>query len=193
VVFSFLIRTSYELVRTCYELVLEMSRMKLYFCAMKFSHYISNAPALSVLAVIRYALGTILLVSGVGKLIDASAAVHFLEYLLSTMNKPFPVAPQTLMLVLSLVEIALSVLFLTGRFLKPAMFVTSILLGAFTVILAGASGDNSAPSCGCSGVLDFGMPLEMALGRNIIMFLLIGIASQLLEKKHEETGTSSQH
>lgn len=144
-----------------------------------------------VLVVVRYALGIILLVSGVGKLIDSSAAVRFLEYLLSTMNKPFPVAPQTLMLVLSLVEIVLSVLFLTGRFLKPAMFVTSILLGAFTVILAGASGDNSAPSCGCSGVFDFGMPIEMALGRNIVLFVLIGIASQVLEKHKQGAETSS--
>lgn len=144
-----------------------------------------------MLVVVRYALGIILLVSGVGKLIDSSAAVHFLEYLLSTMNKPFPVAPQTLMLVLSLVEIVLSVLFLTGRFLKPAMFVTSILLGAFTVILAGASGDNSAPSCGCSGVFDFGMPIEMALGRNIVLFVLIGIASQVLEKHKQGAETSS--
>lgn len=149
---------------------------------MKFSHSISNAPALSVLVVIRYVLGMILLVSGVGKLIDASAAVHFLEYLLSTMNKPFPVAPQTLMLVLSLVEIALSVLFLTGRFLKPAMFITSIILGAFTVILAGATGDNSAPSCGCSGVFDFGMPLEMALGRNIVLMAMIAFLWYRLEK-----------
>lgn len=138
-----------------------------------------------MLVVVRYALGGILLVSGVGKLIDSSAAVHFLEYLLSTMNKPFPVAPQTLMLVLSLVEIVLSVLFLTGRFLKPAMFVTSILLGAFTVILVGASGDNSAPSCGCSGALDFGMPLEMALGRNIVLMAIMAFAWYRLEQVPE--------
>jgi uncharacterized membrane protein YphA (DoxX/SURF4 family) len=160
---------------------------------MKFLHSISNAPARSVLVVIRYALGTILLVSGIGKLIDASAAVHFLEYLLSTMNKPFPVAPQTLMLVLSLVEIALSVLFLTGRLLKPAMFITSIILGAFTVILAGASGDNSAPSCGCSGVFNFGMPLEMPLGRNIVLMVLIAFAWYRLPQTKEVTTSTLQN
>jgi uncharacterized membrane protein YphA (DoxX/SURF4 family) len=146
----------------------------------------------TILLVIRIALGAILLVSGVGKLIDASAAVRFLEYLLSVMNRTLPIAPQTLMLGLSMMEIALGILFLAGRLLKPAMFVTSILLGAFTVILVGATGDNSVPTCGCSGVFDFGMPLEMALGRNIALFLLISIASQMLKKKQEEVGTTSQ-
>jgi uncharacterized membrane protein YphA (DoxX/SURF4 family) len=150
---------------------------------MKFSHSISNAPALSVLVVIRYALGTILLVSGVGKLIDASAAVHFLEYLLSTMNTTLPVAPQTLLLGLSVLEIVLGVAFLSGRFLKPALFCTGVLLVAFTVMLALASGDGNIPTCGCSGALDFGMPLEMALGRNIVLMMFVAVAWRLFPQK----------
>lgn len=140
---------------------------------MKFLHYISNAPQLSVLVVIRYALGTILLVSGVGKLLDASAAVHFLEYLLSVMNKTLPVASQTLLLGLSMLEIMLGVAFLAGRFLKPTMVVTNILLGFFTGILINVTGNSSVPTCGCSGAFDFGMPLEMALGRNIVLMAMI--------------------
>jgi uncharacterized membrane protein YphA (DoxX/SURF4 family) len=150
---------------------------------MKISHTISNAPALSVLVVIRYALGTILLVSGVGKLIDASAAVHFLEYLLSVMNKTLPVASQTLVLCLSVLEIMLGVAFLSGRFLKPTMVVTNILLGLFTGMLINATGNSSIPTCGCSGAFDFGMPLEMALGRNIVLMVLVAVAWRLFPQK----------
>jgi uncharacterized membrane protein YphA (DoxX/SURF4 family) len=159
-----------------------MSCRKIYFCAMKILHSISNAPALSVLVVIRYALGTILLVSGVGKLIDASAAVHFLEYLLSLMNKTSPLAPQTLLLCLSVLEIVLGVAFLAGRFLKPTMVVTNILLGLFTGMLINATGNSSVPTCGCSGAFDFGMPLEMALGRNIVLMAMIAFLWNRLEK-----------
>ena len=160
---------------------------------MKFSHSISNAPALSVLVVIRYVLGTILLISGVGKLIDASAAVHFLEYLLSVMNTTLPLAPQTLLFGLSLLEIVLAGAFLSGKFLKPALFGTSVLLGVFTVVLALASGDGSVPSCGCSGALDFGMPLEMALGRNIVLMAMIAFAWYRLPQTKEVTASILQN
>jgi uncharacterized membrane protein YphA (DoxX/SURF4 family) len=139
---------------------------------MNFAHIISQRFP-SALRSICVLLGAILLVSGVGKLIDASAAVRFLEYLLSTMNKTLPIASQTLMVGLSVLEIALGTAFLIGRFLKPAMFLTSVLLGAFTVTLAGAMGDNSVPTCGCSGAFDFGMPLEMALVRNTVLMVMI--------------------
>lgn len=160
---------------------------------MKFSHFISNAPALSVLVVIRYALGTVLLVSGVGKLLDASAAVHFLEYLLSVMNKTLPVASQTLLLGLSVLEIVLSMAFLSGNFLKPALFGTGVLLAAFTVVLALASSHSSVPTCGCSGALDFGMPLEMALGRNIVLMVMIAFLWYRLPQTKEVTTSTLQN
>ena len=138
-----------------------------------------------MLVVVRYALGSILLVSGVGKLIDASAAVRFLEYLLSAINVTLPIAPQALMLGLSVMEIAVGLFFLAGKFLKPAMIITSVLLGAFTVILAFAAGDSSVPTCGCSGALDFGMPLEMALGRNILLMTMMAFAWYRLEQAPE--------
>lgn len=160
---------------------------------MKFSQSVFKAPTLSVLLVIRYALGTILLVSGVGKLIDASAAVHFLEYLLSVMNTTLPVASQPLLLGLSVLEIMLGVAFLSGRFLKPALFGTGVLLVAFTVVLALASGDSSVPTCGCSGALDFGMPLEMALGRNIVLMAMIAFAWYRLPQTKEVTTSILQN
>lgn len=149
---------------------------------MKFLHHISQNFS-RLLLVIRIVLGVIRLASGVGKLIDASAAVNFLKYLLTTMNKPLPVAPETLMLTLSVLEIVLSVLFLTGRLLKPAMFLLNVLLGGFTVILASSVGDNNVPTCGCSGVFDFGMPVEAALVRNIVLMILVAAAWQLLERQ----------
>ncbi|MCU0426101.1 MAG: DoxX family protein [Candidatus Kapabacteria bacterium] len=145
----------------------------------------------SPLLPIRILLGSVLLVSGVGKLIDASAAVNFLTYLFASMNKPPPIAPETLMVVLSVTEIVLALLILTGRLLKPALLVLNLMLGGFTVILAGSVGESTVPSCGCSGVFDFGMPLEMALARNIVLMVLVIVLLRLLEK--EKAINTAQH
>jgi uncharacterized membrane protein YphA (DoxX/SURF4 family) len=99
----------------------------MYFCRMKFLQRFSRHTP-TALVVIRFLLGVVFLVSGIGKLIDASAALHFLEYLLSAMNKTLPVAPQTLIVGLSVVEVALGVVFIdgsrTGILLEPALHPT---------------------------------------------------------------------
>jgi uncharacterized membrane protein YphA (DoxX/SURF4 family) len=151
----------------------------MYFCRMKFLQRFSRHTP-TALVVIRFLLGVVFLVSGIGKLIDASAALHFLEYLLSAMNKTLPVAPQTLIVGLSVVEIVLGVVFVAGGLLqlalKPALIVAGVLLGIFTGVLVNVVGNTNVPLCGCSGALDFGMPVEAALARNIVLMLLIALA-----------------
>lgn len=144
------------------------------------------------LTVIRYLLGIIFLLSGVGKLIDSSNA-HYLVELLATKFYWLIEYAEPIVMGTSLLELLLAVLLLWGKQLKSALWGSLALVTAFTVTLGyfylqGMSVEN----CGCFGALGIGGGLEATLLRNAVLLVLIIGGLVLSRGNIEEKPTDSQ-
>lgn len=122
---------------------------------------------------IRYLLGILLLLSGIGKLIDGSEARYLVE-LLATEYYWLIEYAQPVVIATSLFELVLAVFLLWGNYLKTAFIASLAMLAAFTSVLGyfylqGMSVEN----CGCFGAFGFGSSLEFTLVRNGILMILV--------------------
>jgi len=125
------------------------------------------------LTVIRYLLGIVFLLSGVGKLIDSSNARYLVELLATKFYWLIEYA-EPIVMGTSLMELLLAVLLLWGKQLKSALWGSLALVTAFTVTLGyfylqGMSVEN----CGCFGALGIGGGIEATLLRNAVLLILI--------------------
>jgi len=125
------------------------------------------------LTVIRYLLGIVFLLSGVGKLIDSSNARYLVELLATKFYWLIEYA-EPIVMGTSLMELLLAVLLLWGKQLKSALWGSMALVTAFTFTLAyfylqGMSVEN----CGCFGALGIGGGIEATLLRNAVLLILI--------------------
>lgn len=125
------------------------------------------------LTVIRYLLGIIFLLSGVGKLIDSSNARYLVELLATKFYWLIEYA-EPIVIGTSLLELLLAILLLWGKQLKSALWGSLALVTAFTITLGyfylqGMSVEN----CGCFGALGIGGGLEATLLRNAVLLVLI--------------------
>lgn len=125
------------------------------------------------LTVIRYLLGILFLLSGIGKLIDGSDARYLVELLATEffwlIEYATPIVIGT-----SILELALAVLLLWGRRLKYALYGSLALVTTFTVVLSYFYLQGmSIASCGCFGALGIGGGLEATLLRNGVLLILI--------------------
>lgn len=126
------------------------------------------------LSIIRYLLGGLFLLSGIGKLIDSSNARYLVELLATKFYWLIEYA-EPIVLGTSLLELVFAIMLLWGRQLKTALWGSLALVTAFTVTLGyfylqGMSVEN----CGCFGALGIGGGLEATLIRNGVLLLLIG-------------------
>lgn len=131
---------------------------------------------------IRYLLGIIFLLSGVGKLIDPGDARYLVE-LLATEYYWLIEYAGPIVITVSLLEIGLSVLLFWGRWISRTLGVSAATVILFTVVLAyfWVQGQR-IENCGCFGAFGIGGGLQASLLRNGLLLVLIA-ADFLLEKR----------
>jgi uncharacterized membrane protein YphA (DoxX/SURF4 family) len=124
----------------------------------------------------RIAIGGILLVSGVGKVLDATSTIELTRYAFTHFGATSPANPHEIVIAVSVLEIVLGTLLLTKKYLHITLRATSLILLGFTALLTFILFDSTTTisSCGCSGAFDVGMSVEMALVRNLVMMGLLG-------------------
>lgn len=135
---------------------------------------------------IRYLLGIIFLLSGIGKLIDSSDARYLVE-LMATRYFVLIEYASSIVYTISIVEIILAGFLIWGKYLKSALAGSFLLVSIFSSVLGyfymqGQSIEN----CGCFGALGIGGGLEATLLRNLILFVLI-ITALILSVKKTQT------
>lgn len=127
------------------------------------------------LIVIRLLLGIIFLLSGIGKLINASDAQYLVE-LLATKFYWLIEYSGLIVTSTSIIELVLAGFLLWGKYLKWALSGSLILLLGFTGVLSHFYFQGmSVESCGCFGAFGFTSGIEFTLIRNLfLMTLTIG-------------------
>lgn len=120
---------------------------------------------------LRYAIGAFFLLSGVGKIIDSSLAEKVLMYATEDFRSFLPNNPRLIALGFSIVEIVVGGLMIANKLITSAVMASCLLLLVFMLPLGELlfKGLN-VPVCGCSGVFDFGMSVQAALVRNVILY-----------------------
>lgn len=133
--------------------------------------------------IIRYLLGVLFLLSGIGKLIDSSNARYLVELLATKFYWLIEYA-DPIVIGTSLLELLLAVLLLWGKQVKTALWGSLGLVTVFTLVLGyfylqGMSVEN----CGCFGALGIGGGLEATLVRNGVLLVLISGGLWLFYRK----------
>lgn len=129
-----------------------------------------------VLTTIRFILGIIFLVSGIGKLISSSEAQYLVE-LLATEFYWLIEYSSFIVMTTSILELVIAVLLLWGKYIRWALSGMLVMLIGFSSVLFYfyLQGMN-VEGCGCFGAFGFSSGLEFTLIRNVVMMLLTVVA-----------------
>lgn len=122
---------------------------------------------------IRFIIGILFLVSGIGKLINSTDARFLVELLATKFFWLIEYADPIVMLI-SVLELVIAVLLLWGRYLVSAFTAALVMLLGFTGVLGffylqGMNVEN----CGCFGAFGFASGLDFTLLRNLVLIALI--------------------
>ena len=133
------------------------------------------------LTTIRFILGIIFLVSGIGKLIDGAEA----QYLVELMATEFYWLIEYSSIIVtgtSVLELLLAFFLLSGKQLKWALGITLLMLIGFSSVLFYfyLQGMN-VEGCGCFGAFGFSSGLEFTLLRNLVLMVLCCTALWILK------------
>jgi len=126
---------------------------------------------------VRGILGIVLLLSGVGKLIDSSGAEALVGVVMGSDSVLVDYAAPLVLLV-SIGELALVGWLAWGRFLTSALATTFLVFAVFTVVVGSiVVGDQTVATCGCFGALGIDLSAEATLIRNLVLLAvtLVGI------------------
>lgn len=135
------------------------------------------------LTVVRYILGILFLVSGIGKLINGSDARYLVE-LLATEYYWLIEYANLIVITTSIIELFLAVFLIANKFIQWIFAGSLALLAVFSsVLFYFYLNGMSVESCGCFGALGFASGLEFTLFRNLILIALIIIAYLLSTSK----------
>ncbi len=139
-----------------------------------------------ILTTIRFILGIIFLVSGIGKLISSSEAQYLVE-LLATEFYWLIEYSSFIVLSTSILELVIAVLLLWGKYIRWALSAMLIMLIGFSSVLFYfyLQGMN-VEGCGCFGAFGFSSGLEFTLIRNVVMMLLVIVAFVLSGSRSEQ-------
>lgn len=88
-----------------------------------------------IFTITRYVLGSFLVLSGIGMLLDPTQAVKAVEYAYMNYREIIPGDARFQMTLLAVIEILSGLLFLTERLLYGAVFGTVIAILTFTIPL----------------------------------------------------------
>lgn len=129
-----------------------------------------------ILTTIRFILGIIFLVSGIGKLISASEAQYLVE-LLATKFYWLIEYSSFIVMATSIIELVIAVFLLWGKYLKWALSAMLLMLIGFSSVLFYfyLQGMN-VEGCGCFGAFGFSSGLEFTLIRNLVLMALVIVA-----------------
>jgi len=135
-----------------------------------------------IFTITRYVLGSFLVLSGIGMLLDPTQAVKAVEYAYMNYREIIPGDARFQMTVLAVIEILSGLLFLTERLLYGAVFGTVIAILTFTIPLGEVVVKGlDVPVCGCSGMFDFNLSAGWLLARNGIIYLTIFWITYLIQ------------
>lgn len=124
------------------------------------------------LTAIRYILGILFLLSGIGKLIDSSDARYLVE--LAATEYYFLIEYTSIIVIgTSIIELVIAAFLLLGRYLKTALAASFLMVSIFSVVLGYfyLQGQTVA-SCGCFGAFGGGGGLGFTLIRNMVLLVL---------------------
>ncbi|HET6528537.1 MAG TPA: MauE/DoxX family redox-associated membrane protein [Balneolaceae bacterium] len=139
------------------------------------------------LTTIRIILGLLFLVSGIGKLINASDARYLVE-LLATEFYWLIEYSTFIVTAASVVELILAVFLLWGKYLKSALAGSLVLILIFTSVLSYFYFQGmEIASCGCFGAFGGGGGLGFTLIRNLTLIALIIGAYLLLPSSNKDS------
>jgi hypothetical protein len=135
---------------------------------------IENPREERIFKITRYALGSFLVLSGIGMLFDSDRATKAVEYAYMNYREMLPGDAHFQMVVLAVVEILAGLLFITENFLYGAVFGAAIVIFAFTIPLGEVVVKGlDVPTCGCSGIFDFNLSPGWLVARNGMIYLTI--------------------
>ncbi|HLR31172.1 MAG TPA: MauE/DoxX family redox-associated membrane protein [Fodinibius sp.] len=139
-----------------------------------------------LLTTIRFILGIIFLISGIGKLIDGAEAQYLVE-LMATEFYWLIEYSNVIVIGTSVLELLLAIFLLWGKQLKWALGVTLLMLVGFSSVLFYfyLQGMN-VEGCGCFGAFGFSSGLEFTLLRNLVLMVLV-VSAYLLMDYDKET------
>jgi hypothetical protein len=127
-----------------------------------------------IFAIARYAVGSFLILSGIGMLIDPDKAVKVVEYAYMENQDFLPRDAHFQMTGLAIIEIISGLLLIGEKFLYAAIIASVIVLMTFILPLRDAMmGSSAVPTCGCSGFLDFNLPIGWLLLRNAVILITL--------------------
>ena len=142
------------------------------------------------LTAIRYILGILFLVSGIGKLIDSNDARYLVE-LMAT--KYYFLIEYTGLIVISvsIIDLIIAIFLLWGRYLKTALAASLLRICSFSGVLGYfyIQGQNVA-KCGCFGAFGGGGGLGFTLIRNLVLLALIIGGFILIERDSKQRRTT---
>lgn len=144
---------------------------------------------------IRFLLGGIFLLSGIGKLMDGSDALYLVE-LLATEYYWLIEYGTPIVMTTSIIELTLAGFLFWGKKLNLTLLASALLLLSFSsVLLYFYIQGQSVASCGCFGAFGFGGGLEATLLRNVVLLVLVAAAFLLDTKeagdRRREAGVDS--
>ena len=134
-----------------------------------------------LLTTIRFILGIIFLVSGIGKLVDGAEAQYLVE-LMATEFYWLIEYSSAIVIGTSVLELLLAVFLLWDKQLKWALGITLLMLVGFSSVLFYfyLQGMN-VEGCGCFGAFGFSSGLEFTLLRNLVLMVLCCTALWILK------------
>lgn len=141
----------------------------------------------TTLIIIRYILGILFLVSGIGKLISASEARYLVELLATEFYWLIEYA-DFIVTATSIFELILAGLLFGNRLLTWTLTGTFVLLASFSSVLGSFYLQGmTIENCGCFGAFGFASGLEFTLIRNIILMLLTITAFIITFRQNQST------
>ena len=126
-----------------------------------------------IFAIARYAVGSFLILSGIGMLIDPDKAVKVVEYAYMENQDFLPGDARFQMSGLAVIGILSGILFLAEKLLYAAVIAALIVIMTFTLPLRDAIMGGNVPTCGCSGMFDFNLPVGWLLLRNVTVIVTV--------------------
>jgi uncharacterized membrane protein YphA (DoxX/SURF4 family) len=126
---------------------------------------------------VRAILGLVLLLSGVGKLLDPSGAESLVGVVMGA-DSLFVEYATALVMLVSVTELVLVGWLAWGRRLTLALTACFLLVGIFTFVVGSiVLSDQTVATCGCFGALGLDLSAEGTLIRNLVLLAiaLVGI------------------
>ncbi|PEN12841.1 hypothetical protein CRI94_12615 [Longibacter salinarum] len=122
---------------------------------------------------VRFLLGLVLLLSGIGKLLDPTGAESLVGVVMGA-DSVFVDYATLIVYLVTLSELVLVGWLAWGRHLMAAFTATFVLVAIFTFVVGSiVMSDQVVATCGCFGALGLDLSAEGTLVRNLVLLAII--------------------